>query len=511
MAAVVGPASRRRLPLIGRPVVRPGLFVPLATCFALAVRIGGLVLIPPLAHPFSYDEGAYYSAAALWARGSALYGDIVAVHPPAAFYFLAPWTFAGTPSHSFVVARIMMTLVGALNALLIGRIAQRFVPSWAAAVGVVVYAVIPAAVVDDRSILLEPLLNLACLAAAAAWLRRDGDERKDHRRAWLTGALIGVAIATKLWGVLLLAPVLATADRERVRSQLSRVAGGAVVAFAALVLPTALRAPGAFFDQVVRFQVSRRSTGEPTFGDRVFRVVADPRHLALGSLVLVTAVLLVVGAALASGVRPPRFARFALVWVAVLAVVFIASPVYDDQYVGHLAPSVGLLAAWGSAAWWPRRRDVGSARRIGAWVAVGVLAAGVVQSIRVDRALALDRTQDVRDLQTIVPALPECVFSFEPGWLVMGDRFPDPELVGRGATDSFAASLMDEHRDGHRASGSESPRYFRREVERCDVVILGARGRWELGDDLEWFRSRFRQIDEARPNGPDVWRRIGTG
>ena len=49
-----------------------------------------LRLLPCLWYDLDYDEGVYYSTAALWLKGVWPYRDTVLVHPPGLIYALLP-------------------------------------------------------------------------------------------------------------------------------------------------------------------------------------------------------------------------------------------------------------------------------------------------------------------------------------------------------------------------------------------------------------------------------------
>lgn len=503
--------------------------VGLAASFALAVRLATLYGIGAGNHPLNYDEGGYLSFAALWSRGTTIHRDVVAVHPPGSSYLLAPLTWIGPPSTSLLLGRVVAALIGAASAYLIGRITLRYASTAAAVVAVLAYALAPDAVLADRSVVLEPLLNLACLSVAVLWVRSDP---RSLRRMLAVAALIGAAASIKLWGAFLLVPLVATLPRPlRVRRG-ALAAAVAGLSWAAVVAPVALRAPSDFVEQVIVFSLARPDTVPTTWVDRLFWLAADPRDPLLTRNLIVTIALVGLGSATVAPVAAnalrrrrtvPRnqtdatgsrvdAARFACCWFATVAVAMLAAPVHLEQYNAHLAAPAALVVGWtvdravrllGRSAPRPAVRLVSLA---GVLVLLGVGA----QSARVARAEALDRTQQPSLVAEMVRDLPACTHAFEPAWLIVADRWPDPALVGPTAVDPFGAALVAAIAAGEQRQQLDAPAAratTRDAVLRCDTVVLGARGRWHLGKDEPWFREHFRLADETWPGGPDVWRR----
>ena len=145
------------------------------------VALGWLLRFVPLlwgAQVFA-DEGVYYAASAWVWEGRWPYADFVLVHPPGIVWLLAPVSWM-EPANGFFAARVLTTLVGALNILLVGRIAG--VP------GALCYALWPEAVTLERGPALEPWLNCAVLGML-------------NTRGWASGVLGGLALCIKLWAV----------------------------------------------------------------------------------------------------------------------------------------------------------------------------------------------------------------------------------------------------------------------------------------------------------------------
>ena len=189
------------------------------------------------------------------------------VHPPGLPYALAlvSWLSAEL---GFGLSRLLVTIIGAINILLICYIALRCSGLLPAIVAGSLYALHPAVVAAERGVVLEPLLIMFCLAAAALWLGSDQNSSRGSRSAWLSGVLLGCATVVKLWAVLAAIACLASSRRLHGWSDAGRLVAGAVAAFGILLLPVVLRSPMSFFEQVVVFQMKRPSDGPSDVADR---------------------------------------------------------------------------------------------------------------------------------------------------------------------------------------------------------------------------------------------------
>ena len=268
------------------------------------------------------DEGVYYAASAWLWEGRLPYVDFVLVHPPGIVWLLAPVSWM-EPANGFFAARVLTTLVGALNILLVGRVAG--IP------GAIAYALWPEVVALERGPALEPYLNCALLGML-------------NTRGWASGALAGLALAIKLWAVPWLVLLIFRKDWR-----------------ALLVLPLVFAALLAPFngpelaDQVLGFQIERPPDGV----DRFARLGAllHPQH-ALFTLMAVYA---------AVRFKPAVAVPWLLTWLA-----FMAAPGFWNRYVAFLALGTCVLmvpphrAVLGAAtavalvfsAWQARLRDL---------------------------------------------------------------------------------------------------------------------------------------------------------
>lgn len=243
--------------------------------------------------PIFADEGVYYAASAWLWRGRQAYTDFVLVHPPGILWLLAPVSWM-EPATGLMAARVLVTLVGALNILLVGRLAG--VPA------AIAYAVWPEVVAVERGPALEPFLNCALLGMM-------------NTRGWTSGALGGLALGIKLWA----APWLILLALRRDWRALAAVP----VAFAVVLAP--LAGPE-MVDQVLGFQVNRPAAG----AGRVARLLLlfHPQHVLFTLL----------AAWGAWRFRPAIAVPWLLCWVAMLA-----APGFWSRYMAFVALGTCLL------------------------------------------------------------------------------------------------------------------------------------------------------------------------
>jgi 4-amino-4-deoxy-L-arabinose transferase-like glycosyltransferase len=479
------------------------------------LRCWPLLVHGPLGPPVGYDEGVYFAASALLARGHVIYRDFVLVHPPGLEYLAAPLSLLGRPSTAFGIARVGMTFVGALNIFLVAKLAYRTLGRWPAIVAAGLYAVQYDVVLTERSILLEPLVNAFCLGAALFWLReRDENFRGRDSSAWIAGALLGCALGVYLWAGFALIACLATARPGRWRQDVTRLLIGAAAAFTTVILPMFVLAPAAFVREVFIFHLRRAPEGALGLTARLEAVFFDPAHAAREWSHLVITVLALAGlAVVVRRGRNSRVLRFAAVWYIVTVVAFLVSESFYSHYLANLAPAAALLAAGVTREILQTnaQRDASRGRFV-----LGASAAALCVSLVISSAAtAYNGSKSSDDLERVAAALEgrkSCVFSFEPAWTLAAERLPSVASVGPVAVDPYAAQLeavvrADRSYPTTKAAFSDaaSLQVLARPLARCGVVVLGARGREQLGRSFSSFRDNFVRVAATSKRGPDVW------
>jgi hypothetical protein len=318
----------------------------------LILRIVPLVPATGLSKSVSYDEGVYFSAAALVARGVVPYRDFVFVHPPGILVGLAPLIWLShhvlAYSDAFLLLRGLAGLIGAVNVALIGRLAYRAGGVAAAVVAMVLYATFPPAVIDESRLLLEPFMTLFCLLAASCWLPKRTDYYSRPRSLW-AGAFLGIACFIKLYGggIFLIACLLSR-ESERLRKQRITMCLSAAGVFGTLALPfIALAGVDKFIEQIFVAQLMR-PPDTAISGGLLGRALHMFQYGPVGLLKLplaAGAVVVAVGMAIAAwawfrGGVQGRF--WTIAWFGTV-VFLLGSPTYFSQYAAFLAPITSVL------------------------------------------------------------------------------------------------------------------------------------------------------------------------
>lgn len=469
------------------------------------LRAGG-----PLAVRLDYDEGVYFSAAALLFRGVLPYRDFVFVHPPGLLYLLGlVSSLGGDLAAGLEASRFLAALLGAANVALAGALVLR--RSWLGGlVAAALYATYPEAVTVERGPFLEPVLNLACLALALAWL----SPRRGPRVALVAGVLCGAALAVKVWGGVWLAAALLTLPAERRAAEALQLLLGAAASVLLLVAPPALVAPGAFVEQTLLFHARRPPDGLERL-DRLASIAGWP-HLAAVVLALVALAALAAGLR-RGGPRAPRDEAFFAVVLLVTLGGFFASSAYWPQYEAHLAPSECVLAGFGAARGWGwarrRARDGAAAAALGAALAVLLAVPSLVRSLQSSRLRVPQQLALAKALRGEVPA-GACLFALEPAWGLLGGRLPEREAGAPLVVDSYGAMLLEATRGARfpsaaaafQSPASQAP--LRARLEACRFVVPGPRADLQLSEETRaWFEAHYAPVGAADTGELDLWRR----
>lgn len=333
--AVPSLAANRRGPL---------LYAAIAAV-AFAVRLVPILRGGGLGFYGRYDDGVYYAAAEGLTFGHAPYRDYLLLHPPGLALVLAPFALLGratTDASGFAVARLVFMAVGALNAMLVARLAARW--GWvAAAVAGLLYACWVPAVYGEQTTLLEPLGTTATMVALLLLCRAPVPSR---RVAVAAGVTLGLALALKVWYVVPLLVVVGWQWRLGRHGAARRIVVSAVVAVGVVVIPFFALAPGAMFRMVLRDQVAR--AGEPSSPvDRVewllgVRPLIDRPNAAL----FVTLIALAVVGAAMLVCSLDRLARVLVGLVGLGVLVLLVSPTFYPHYgeltAAPMAVTVGI-------------------------------------------------------------------------------------------------------------------------------------------------------------------------
>jgi len=518
--------------------VRLRVVLVVVAVVTFAIRFVPLVASGMLGAEYGYDDGVHLSLAEHLIAGQLPYRDVLFVHPPGIVLALAPAAalarVIGDPG-ALAAGRLLVTIVGVVNAVLVAWILRRR-GLVAAATGGLAYAFWGPAIAAERSIYLEPFIGLGLLVALAALARRrdgsSGATPARHGRGALAvaGIALGIAVTFKVWVVLDLAVVgLLILARHGVRGAV-RWVGWVVVGAAPILLPFAWAAPRAMWDDVVLAQVGRPRTA----GLLHERLAAlDPwSHRGAAALtvvavlVLVALTMVVVRLARRAGRLPTRLVAVRWwspirwsspsawpdpAWWAIAAVVhlgaLVAAPSYYLHYTAFLAPPICLLAgaAVGAVSVRVRRspraavRVVGGSGLVLALAGVALTFPALPPGPREDRALlaALTRTG--------------CTWSENPSYLLVADAQTRMIAEGCPGQPDLFGTVMTE-RGGYPVPGIVAPsetvvQMVERQLAASRTVLLpaGAPEAWLDPAVIRYVHRAFRRV--ATTGNIAVWQR----
>src|SRR6187401_855456 len=158
----------------------------------------------------NYDDGVYYAASTGIAHGLLPYRDFLLLHPPGVPLLLTPFAFVAqltSDSYGFAAARVAWMLLGAVNAVLIWRI-LRPIGLITALFGALSYAVFYPAVYADHTTLLESPATTALLLAILLLEPLSSARYLSRGRAFAAGAVLGLTVVIKIWGLITVIIVL---------------------------------------------------------------------------------------------------------------------------------------------------------------------------------------------------------------------------------------------------------------------------------------------------------------
>jgi alpha-1,2-mannosyltransferase len=373
------PSSAPRRPLLGAR--RTALLWSIMTAVAVVAFLARRDIVARhagLLGLHGYDDGVYYAGAAAMLAGRMPYADFVLLHPPGILVLLAPFAELGALTSDplgLAAARVAFWVLGAVNAALVARVAARE-GLLAAAVGGLTYALWYPAIYSERTALLEPLGNTALLVALLL-LGRTGP-RPSRRSQILAGAVLGLAVSTKVWMVIPLAVLVLWQLVSVGRAAAARVVGGAAVVGVAFLAPFLGVLPD-LFRMVVLDQLGRARGGG--MKHRLLSISGlNPLQDRVGTQPALVPLAVVVVLGLVAVVVAVRSGERGRVYAALLA-ANLAMLLGGGPYFGHYAIFVAVPVALLLAMLVGRAAAASKARRL-AWpgvslavaVSVGVIA-----------------------------------------------------------------------------------------------------------------------------------------
>jgi hypothetical protein len=495
------------------------LFAGAATGFVL--RIIPLLPSSGLSRSVSYDEGVYFSAAALVARGVVPYRDFVFIHPPGILIGLAPLVWLAhhflAYDDIFLTLRAVAGLIGAVNVALVGRLSYRSAGPVAAVAAMLLYATFPPAVIDEGRLLLEPFMTFFCLLAASCWLAAPEDH--SSRRGVTTGVWLGIACSIKLYGGgIVLVACLVAGGRQRSWKQRLAMCLSAGGVFGLLTLPFVARAGGSELTRQILVAQLLRPPDTAIPGGVLGRAL---HMFQYGPASLPRAPLLAGVAVGAIGVAVAAWAWFrggvsghfwAFTWTATVAFL-LASPTYFSQYAAFLAPSTAVLAGMAISRLVPVPSQTSPAL-----MAVVVAMLGSILVLNVFRLAETSfGRSEASDFGAIVRRnVPEreCLFALPSTLGIAGNRLPPYDATRGPLVDPYGEFLLlsthgsrrfDNAREALRSPPAQAR--LRAALEQCRFVALGTGPTSQPFFSMPttaWFLARFDRLEEGTP---ELWMR----
>ena len=526
--------------------VSPGAAMAGATVLALGIRLFTLTRPGFLTQATEYDDGVYLGAAIRLTQGVLPYKDFAFVQPPGIVLLMSPVAlFARLTSTAagMALARVLTVLASTACVPLAGRLVRhRGTATTALTCGIL--AIYPSDIAAAHTLLLEPWMNLLCLAGANLAFADGRLTARTSRLAW-AGVVIGVAGSVKFWSgvpavVLLIVCLLdrRLALRGRGRSVLACL-GGLIVGFGVPVLPFLATGPGAFLRSTIVYQAARTGSyvslserlahitgvidlldqagritvsagANSLFGQAVIADTAPASSTAL-SFVAFAALVLLVAAGFWLGRRELRQAEwFALATAACALAAILVYSAFFYHYPAFPGPWLAIVAgvALGQIA---ARIPVPALRGgLAGLVAVVMICAVAVQIADV----APLRTPPGADrISRMIPP-GACVVGDEVALIIMANRFEPAKPGCPVVIDALAMTLALTGGVSVQA-GAEKNRSavlaWRKIFEQAQYIWLSP-NQWKRVPfgygtaDWRWFTEHFRQIIPDNPDDrPNVY------
>jgi hypothetical protein len=479
-----------------------------------ALRVYQLVRPGYLLGVTEYDDGVQFGDAVRLVGGVVPYRDFVVMQPPGSVLLMVPVAVLAKVTGTgwgLAAARLLTVAADTGCVVLVGVLVRHRGPV-AAGIGCGVYAVYPDALVAAHTFLLEPWLNLFCLAGAVVMFEGDVVSGRG-RRLWWGGALFGVAAAVKLWAVVPLA--VAGMIVARWPRRLGVLAAGAVAGFGVLVGPFLILAPGALVKDVVvsqylRADVWHRFLPLPRLSNLAGLGLDPDLSLTVQVLVLVGFAAIVplgyLAVGLASARRPAPLDWYALIGLVAVIGILLWPFDYWSHYGAFAGPFIALVLALPVGLLRPAEHSY----QIVPVVAVGLAAATIIAAVGLGQLAAETKMQawsiPTARADTLIPA-GACVLTNNPALTITAGRFTSDAPGCPAMVDPFGTFLA--MTGGRRLLASPQELNSLRAMWRSDFSRV--RYVWlEAGSDgqIPWthplyayFETRFRLIGLAYGHG----------
>jgi alpha-1,2-mannosyltransferase len=438
------------------------LFAMTIAGIAFAVRLVPVLRGGGLFGMGNYDDGVYYAAATGIIHGRFPYQDFLLLHPPGVPLLLTPFALIAqltSDSYGFALARVAWMLLGAVNAVLIWRI-LRPLGLFGATFGALSYAVLYPAVYADKSTLLESPATTALLLAILLLGPIRRASALSRGRALAAGAMLGLTVTFKIWGVITVLIVLAWLLLVRRFQVALQVLIGGVGSATVICLPFFAAAPTAMWNQLVRDQISRSGGNGVTMLGRLDEI-AGLGIIGRPDTAITTAavVALLCCAGLAWTYREARLPVLLLLGQGAFMLV---TPTWFPHYAAFTAPLV-VLAVGAAIA-----RGIAVLRVRPAQIAVALVAAAALLVYASGWSDITFGRPFPNEFRAYTAAAPGCVTSDDATTLIETDTLS--RNLNRGCP--FHADLGGNSHDMSAASGLEVSRNRNQAFQRFALDYL---------------------------------------
>ena len=498
------------------------------TLALIAIVIGAVAL---RAFPFltpntsvgsvEYDAGVYYSAAGLTFDGITPYQSFVLLHPPGIVLLLQPFVLLGSwigDRAGFLAARVLILATSVLVVILVARVTSRWRGRWAGVLAAFVYTTGTSVLMSESTLLLEPLLNACCVGAALVVTGPLG--RQKARTAGLAaGALLGAALAIKVWAAIYILVLAGRALVHRDRPLLAWLALSIAVTSAVLWLPFVLHDPSAFLEQVFQVQSARPGDGVLGISARLAAMASYGPfggQSLLGPLGPIAGIAVTVIAAVWAVVRG---GDTGVTWVAILVATtgfFLVSPAYYLHYGAFVAPAAAVvIGAWAARMLeWVAATRRRSTIAVAALVVVGVVGLTTVRTLRL-QSQVVGPGGDYGAAVSALVSPGSCIAADDPTWLVLANRRPRPGAGDPPIADLFGVQNVAALSSGDRFASSDellqgpaAQKVLRGYLEACPFALIGLPLDTWSPDTRAFLEEQFRVVaDWSADGGPQLWRR----
>jgi len=392
-----------------------------------------------------YDDGVYFGNALRLVNSAIPYRDFAMVHPPGSMVLMAPvaltakWT--GT-AWGLGIARLLTVAADTACVALLGVLVRHRGPV-TAGVACGIYAVYPDTLVAAHTLMLEPWLNLFCLAGAV--LVFDGDRLTGGWRLAWGGAAFGFAGAVKLWG---LVPLVIIVSLLMPRARRAAVfAAGGLAGLGLPLLPFLVVAPAGVIDGVLVGQFVRSGAKHPPVLPRLTDLTglslfsARPDRAAILVLLAVAAVIGsgYLAAWLGSHRLPTALDGYAVIGLVAVTLMFMWPYGYYPHYGSFDGPFIALSLALsiGALASYPRPSLVAT---MAASLVASVLIAGLgLREFSAETHLHSWPLPAAAADRLIPPG--SCVMTNDPALTIAADRFTSSVAGCPDMVDSYGTLI----------------------------------------------------------------------